>query len=126
MAEIYRDDGTHTDIEIVDGKQRDVNDMLLARNISEILHRKYPRHLWAVHVNSEGGVVNIFNWRVSYKYGWVFKYVDLTPFDSQAERKVCNAGGELLERAYLKRGRATGENAEFVDGIKKKPRGIIV
>ena len=101
-------------------------DKILAKNIGEILHRHYPGHLWAIHVDSEGGVVNIRNLRVSFLYGYVFHIKNLYPFDSQVVRKVVNAGGELLERAAIVRGKSDQQNSTHVEGVKERKTPNIV
>jgi hypothetical protein len=95
-------------------------DEVMAKNVAEDLHAHYPGHMWAVHVDSEGGVVNIFNLRISGQWGMRLFYRDLALYDSEAKRKVLMAGGELLERAKMVRGRATGELAYEVEGAKNR------
>ena len=121
-------DRTETDIDGEVGHQIDDADRLLASMMGEILHKAYPGHLWAIYVNSEptGGVVNVFNLRISHKYGYVFHLKDLYPLDDIFKKKVLNAGGEILERANMARSAATGEKAGWVEGVNKKAKDIIV
>ena len=114
----------NTSIHPVEGHPFEVADITLAKNIAETLHAQYPGHLWAVNVNSEGGVVDIKNFRISSRYGIRLYLNALTPFDTAATRLIVNSGGELLERAKLPRERATGELAQDVDGIPKRHREI--
>jgi len=115
---------TTTSIHPVEGHALEVADISLAKNIAETLHAKYPGHLWAVNVNSEGGVVDIKNFRISSRYGIRLLLNTLTPFDRTAMSLIVNSGGEMLERAKMPRGRATGELATDVEGIPNRHREI--
>ena len=113
MAEIIQKDifGDHNKIE--------AQDMMLATDISRKLDQHYPGHLWAVNVNSIGGVVDIKNFAISMLYGYRLLLADV---DQDSTRKACIRGaGELLERANMRRGQARiGEKATYVDGVPKK------
>jgi len=127
MVDLFRDiDNTVTGIEAEDSHKAELDDMILARNIGEDLHNHYPGHLWAVFVDSEGGVVNVFNRRISLTHGWRFMLKDLTPYDTGVSIMVRNAGGEMLERAAMARGRSNGQFADKVDGTDDGNRKIIV
>ena len=98
-----------------DGHTYTANDELLACRASELLQKHYPGYVWAVNVNSEdtGGVMTIKNFSVSSSYGMILHIAKL---DNKL-KKVVRAGGELLERAKLIRGKGKGIIAEHVDGI---------
>jgi len=102
----------------VDGHTYTANDEILACRASELLQRHYPGYVWAVNVNSEekGGVMTIKNFSVSSTWGMVLHIAKL---DNKL-KKVVRAGGELLERAGLIRGRGKGEKSNKVDGIPDK------
>jgi len=121
-------DNTETDLSGEIGHLVDDADKILAAEIGEILHNHYPGHLWGIFVNSEptGGIVNILNLRISHKYGYVLHLAKLYPRDDTFKKKIIHAGGEILERANMTRGRATGDNAGWVEGVKKKVKNIIV
>jgi len=121
-------DRTETDISAEDGHLADPADKLLAAQIGEILHKHYKGHLWGIFVNSEptGGIVNILNLRVSYKYGYVLHLNKLYPLDNLFKQKIIRAGGEILERANMARSYSTGENAGWVEGVKKNVENIVV
>ena len=109
------------------GHNIEVDDMLLAKRIVHVLNTHYPEHLWMVHVNSEGGVVIIKNYRISFSYGMVLhiKNVYMDP----SLKRVVSMAGELLERANMKRGKATGEFANRIEGVKLKDQpkqGLII
>lgn len=75
-------------------------DEVKARIYGEHLHKKYPGHGWAVNVN--GGVANVFNLMFDGNWGFRIKVDDI---DSHLVA-ITKAGGELLERYNLPRGRA--------------------
>lgn len=101
-----------------DGHTYTPNDELLAVRASELLQKHYPGYIWAVNVNSEktGGVMTIKNFSVSYQFGMI---LHLEKLDNKL-KKVIIAGGELLERAKLKRGLNKGFKPDYVDGIPDK------
>lgn len=109
--------GTNTwSISGMDGADMPADDVLLAKRCGDLLSKKYPQHLWAVHVNSRGGVLNIFNPLVSTRFGYVLKLKDVY-LDTNL-KCVMRAGGEILERAAMRRGTFNGELASKVEGIK--------
>lgn len=78
-------------------------EMHLAGQIGEALNKHYPGHLWAVNVDNVGGVVNIFNMRLSGRWGFTLHLNDV--LHDPDLKTVMRAGGELLERYRLKVGR---------------------
>jgi len=107
-------------LHVPDGHTCTANDILLAKRASELLNRHYPLHLWGVFVNSEaqGGVLQIKNFSVSYRYGYTLHLTTLT------DQKIIQAGGEILERAAMKRGSWNGQQAEFIEGVPLKHQPI--
>ena len=75
-------------------------DEVKAKLIAEHLTKKYPGHMWACYVND--GVASIFNLMFSGNWGFRIKTKDIDARMSQ----ISNAGGELLERYNISRGRA--------------------
>lgn len=106
----------------------DVYDFELSKKIADMLNKHYPGHMWAVNVNSDKqqGVCNIFNFAISKRYGYV---LHLKTIQQDAKLAcVIKAGGEILERADFIRGKARGDYAEYVEGVKKQHqpfKGII-
>lgn len=98
----------------------DLYDRKVAASIADKLNAHYPGHLWAVNVNSSptGGVVNIFDFAISSRYGYVLHLK--TVLNDPTLKCVIKAGGEILERANFARGRAKGEFATHVDGMLDK------
>lgn len=79
-------------------------DLALAKRLAEHLTKHYPGHLWAVNVDSHQGIATIQNMRLSGRWGFVLKLRDLA-YEDEIAREAMRAGGELLERYRLSRGR---------------------
>ena len=94
----------------------------LASIIGECLHNAYPGYLWRVNAEIEGGIVNILCGDVSYESGATLMIADLEE-PVAAKRHVLRAGGEILERAKLHRGRM--REHELVEA-KRDIRGNII
>lgn len=109
-----------TDIYRESGDNIDNLDVVLAKNAAELLHKHYEGHLWAVYVNSKktGGVMVIKNLMVSGLYGYVLHLT--TVYADPTLRCVVKAGGEILERAGLARGKNQFIRPTFVEGIPEK------
>jgi hypothetical protein len=99
---------------------RDLADMTTAKLVAEVLDRFYPGHLWAVHVDSLGGIATVKNMRLSGNWGFVLKLTD-TYSGSEFEKRVMMCGGELLERYRLRTG---AFNQSQYDGILT-PTGVL-
>lgn len=76
----------------------------LASIVGECLHNAYPGYLWRVNAEIEGGIVNVICGDVSYESGCTLMIKDLAE-PVAAKKLVLKAGGEILERAKLHRGR---------------------
>lgn len=74
----------------------------LSKRIAEVLMAHYPGHLWGVHVNRS--VVNIKNMSLSGSHGYVL-HIQKFRTEDDFNRGVINAGGEILERFAVSRGR---------------------
>lgn len=101
-------------------------DVVLAKDAADTLNRHYPGHLWAVNVNSEGGVMIIKNMSISALYGMVLHLKNV--YQDPTLRMVIRAAGELLERAHMARKGWNGEFAKVVEGVAQKhqPRNGII
>lgn len=112
-----------TQISGVEGHE--LGDVKLAQRCADKLNEHYPDHLWAVHINDEdlGGVLIIRNLAVSFKYGYVLKlsriYADPNLYC------VVTAGGEVLERSKMIRGRWDGQEATHIDGVKPQHQPFV-
>lgn len=86
-----------------DSMQATVAEYDIARRMAEALHTHYPGHLWGVSADVETGIAKVFNLRLSGQWGFVIK---LNTLVNDVELKsVIRAGGELLERYKMHRGR---------------------
>lgn len=110
------------EIKTFDGHGYDANDEILAKRSADLLNQHYPGYLWAVNVNAteKGGVMFIKNFSVSYRYGYV---LHIEKLDTKL-RKVVTAGGEILERARLNRGKWKEEELLHIDGVPDKHQPI--
>lgn len=76
----------------------------LASVVGRYLHETYPGYLWRVNADIKGGIVNILCHDISTEKGCTLMVRDL--IDQESARKLVHkAGGEMLERAKLNRGR---------------------
>jgi len=72
--------------------------------MAELLYKHYPDHLWAVTVESDQGIATVRNLRLSGNWGFILKLRDVVSH-KELKRRVLLAGGELLERYKLSRGK---------------------
>lgn len=87
----------------------------LAKQMAEALHQHYPGHLWGVCVSEKTGMADIRNLALSGQWGYRLKLKDHYSA-SEWKAEVVRAGGEILERFKVTRGRATDNiNALPVD-----------
>jgi len=82
----------------------DANDYVMSKNMAEALHAKYPGHLWAVTCEGDKGIATVRDLYLSGNYGFILKLPEIYSA-SDFEKRVIMAGGEILERYRLKRGR---------------------
>lgn len=85
-------------------QETNANDMIMAKEIADALHGQYPGHLWAVNVDGRNGVAHINNLMLSGQMGYTLKLANIFSA-SDFKRDVIRAGGEILERYRLARGR---------------------
>ena len=89
---------------VTDNPQGAANDIVMAKEMAEALHSAYPGHLWAVTCDGEIGFADVRNLALSGNWGFRIK-LDEIYSGSQFKHKVLMAGGELLERYRLRRGK---------------------
>lgn len=80
------------------------NDMLMAKVMAEQLMKHYPGHLWAVQYESSTGMATILNLMLSGKWGYQLR-IPAIYSASAFEADVKRAGGEILERFRMARGK---------------------
>lgn len=106
-----------SDIRVIEhadsGMENEVLAMEKAKEVGDALNEHYPNHLWAV--SWQGGVLVVKNLAISTFYGFVLKYSDAHSA-SQLKKNAIKAGGELLERAHMIRGKWDGEFAKALEG----------
>ncbi len=78
-------------------------DLALSKQAGEILERHYPGYLWAVHADTNGGVLLIHNLALHGRWGFQLNLRDV--YSDPGLKSVVAAGGELLERYKMKRGK---------------------
>lgn len=87
-----------------DDPQTELRNFELASVVGGYLHNTFPGYLWRVNADIKGGIVNILCHDVSTEMGCTIKIAKLVdPIEGQ--KLVHKAGGEILERARLHRGR---------------------
>lgn len=94
----------------------------MAKFVGEILHDLYPGYLWRVNAELDGGIVNVLCADASMEKGMTLMVADLV-HEGSAKKHIMRAGGELLERFNLNRGRMI--ESELVDA-KRDLRGNII
>lgn len=97
---------------VTDNPQGAANDIVMAKEMAEALHAAYPNHLWAVACDGETGFADVRNMALSGNWGFRIK-LDEIYSGSDFKKKVLMAGGELLERYRLRRGKFNA--AEYAD-----------
>lgn len=127
MANIITRDNSHkTVFSSEECSPVETADMILSKNAADLLEKHYSGHMWAVQVNSEGGVMYIKNFAISHSYGMVLHLKNV--YQDPNLKSVIKAGGEYLERAHLNRGKWHGETASELEGAKEalKPRNGLI
>lgn len=105
---------THPVAKVVDlTTMADYQQHTTAKEIADTLFRHYPGHLWAV--GWQGGSVWIKNLNISCEFG-MYIHPDLSYSASELAAKAVRMGGELLERAHMKRGAGNGDRAQVLEG----------
>lgn len=87
-------------------------DATLSAAAGEILWKHYPGYKWMVQANHEQGILDIkcfgldetIDWKDAMRMGYRIVLRDLT--NDPTLKMVVKAGGEILERAKARRGRA--------------------
>ena len=93
------------------------SDFTRAKNTAEMLEKKYPGWLWAVHTMD--GVVVVKSMRLSGNWGFVL-HQDKIDNDYKA---VMRAGGELLERFRMSRKKFNQE--KYLSDLKMDYKGSL-
>jgi hypothetical protein len=99
---------------VTDAPDIEVNDYITAKNMAESLHKYYPDHLWAVTCDGDRGIATVRNMALSGNWGFVLHLKDQYSA-SDWDKQLMRAGGELLERYRIYRGRSIPGQWEFVN-----------
>lgn len=87
---------------------RYAQDVAWAKQLSEVLQRHYPGHLWAVNVETRTGLITIRDMYLSGQWGYVLK-MGAVYSASSLERDAVRAAGEILERFRMGRAQFVAE-----------------
>ena len=98
------------------------NDMIMAKMMADALERHYSGHLWAVSFDSATGLAIIRDLLLSGTHGYILK-IPAIYSASSFQADVIRAGGEILERFKMQRGRLN--EAQYV-GLKTNFAGDFV
>lgn len=99
------------------GNLEELQDMQKAQEVGDTLQKTYPGHMWMVLF--QGNALVVKNLAISTHYGFVIKHHNAFSASDLARQAVL-AGGELLERAGMKRGAWDGEFAKSLEGSDRK------
>lgn len=89
---------------VTENPQGNLHDILTARTMAEALHAAYPGHFWAVSCDGKTGFADVRNLALSGNWGFRIKLQGIYSA-SQFKKDVLKAGGEILERFHLSRGK---------------------
>lgn len=93
-----------SDLILTDDPQGNIHDIEMAKQIAEALHQHYPGHMWGVTCDHRTGMADIVNLRL--RGNWGFRMHLKGHYSaSYWKHKAIMAGGELLERFKLRRGK---------------------
>lgn len=81
-------------------------EQFVAMRIAQLLQAKYPGHLWGVHVKRS--VATIHNMALSGSHGYLL-HMDKFRTEDDFNNKVIRAGGEILERFAVSRGKVRAD-----------------
>ena len=91
---------------LTDVPQVSIYELNLSKQMAEALHEAYPGPLWGVSVNAKQGMADIRNLYLSGQWGFRMKLQDHYSA-SEWKAETVRAGGEILERFKVARGKAT-------------------
>ena len=95
---------------IVLGKATDLADFSTAKRLTEVLMKHYPGFMWGVYANKEHGMVTVRNFTLSGEWGFMLHYDKVV--EDVEDKLTIHAGGEILERYRVSRGRANGDHLD--------------
>lgn len=116
---------TSADIQTVDMTPDDENTKLelIAKLAAQTLCRHYPNHLWFVGW-APGGNLVVKHGAMDNRYGFVIHFPHCHS-SSDFEQRVMRAGGEMLERLFMRRGAWNGDMPTKIDGVAGSSRILL-
>jgi len=90
-----------SEILTLDNPEHAIADMAMAKSIAEALHKQYPGHLWMVNADNGNNIATVQLGGISGKFGFNIHLDKITA----GMELIMRAGGEILERYNLSRGR---------------------
>jgi hypothetical protein len=106
---------------LTDAPQVNAFELMLSKDAAEALHTAYPGHLWGVAASERDGMLDVRNLYLSGNWGFRLKIPTMYSA-SEFKKRVVRAGGELLERFRVSRGRVRADeiNSLHTDFAKRK------
>ena len=116
---------------ITKNPEYELADMQFATAILDKLTKAYPGYIWEVGLDEEdsGGVLTIVNKTINEvilgqpNFGYVLKLS--TVYADEQLKCVVRAGGEIIERAYLPRGKYKSGVITKIDGVNSKKHPFV-
>lgn len=97
--------------------ENEIDDQMAGGMLRDLVDT-YPGHAWFIVIRS--GVIHVKDLDINDKWGMCLHYSQMKGDAAERKRNLIRAAGEFLERANLKRGRATGAVVTHVEGIPDK------
>ena len=76
---------------------------ILTKDTADKLEKHYPGWLWTINPDENAGMLYIFSLRLSGEFGYKLKIADIQ--NDERRKFAIDAGGEILERYGIKRGK---------------------
>jgi hypothetical protein len=81
--------------------------VVIVKRVGDILESNFPGWAWVIAPDERGGIITIRSMRLDARYGYLLHIARIQ--DDPQLSAVLRAGGEILERAGMPRGRYTHE-----------------
>lgn len=102
--------------------QQNMLDIAMAKDVADALNAHYPGHYWAVNCRGEQGIMTIHNLMLSGEWGYRL-LLDNSYSASDLRKRAIMAGGEILERYKVARGRI---NQDHMAGMATDFAGRVI
>jgi len=101
--------------------KEDLANQAISKEVANTLDKAYPGHAWAVKADVITGIVTVHNLNLSGEWGFILKIDAL--INDPSPKPIILAGGELLERFNLSRGKLREDE---LDSVKRDLRGAAI